>query len=87
MDARALLCGEEQAEAPTVLGARQQAVPRRHPRDDVAHAAPVVEAPVQQLQLGRAWLEGEEAEGGDERSAAVRRSRYHELSSVSDHAA
>ena len=38
-------------------------------------------------RLGCARLEGEEAEGGGERGAAVRRSRYHGLSSVSDHAA
>jgi len=45
----------------------------RHPGDDVADAAPGVEAAVQQLQLGRARLEGEEAEGGAERGAAVGR--------------
>ena len=37
-----------------------------HPYNDVAHAAPVVEAPVQELQLRCARLEGEEAEGGAE---------------------
>jgi len=33
-------------------------------QDDVADAAPVVEAPVEELQLRRARLEGEETEGG-----------------------
>ena len=32
-------------------------------------------------------LEAEQAEDGGERGAVVRRSRYHGLSSVSDHAA
>ena len=45
----------------------------RHPGDDVADTAPVVEAPVEELQLRRARLEGEEAEGGAERGAAVGR--------------
>jgi len=42
---------------------------------------------MQELQLRRARLEGEEAEGGGERGAVVRRSQYHGLNSVSDHAA
>ena len=42
----------------------------RHPGDDVADTAPVVEAPVEELQLRRARLEGEEAEGGAEQGMA-----------------
>jgi hypothetical protein len=45
----------------------------RHAGDDVAEAAPVIEAAVQQVQLRRVRLEGEEAEGGGERGAAVGR--------------
>src|SRR5439155_1739287 len=43
----------------------------RHPGDDVTDPAPAVEAAVQELQLGRARLEGEGAEGGCERGAAI----------------
>jgi len=40
-----------------------------HPRDDVPDAAPVIDAAVQELELRRARLEGEEVEGGAEQSA------------------
>src|SRR5205814_6494651 len=43
-----------------------------HPHDDVADAAPVVSPAMEELELRHAWLEGEEAEGGDERRAAGR---------------
>ena len=40
-----------------------------HAHHDVARTAPVVEAAVQELELRRARLEGEEVEGGAEQSA------------------
>jgi len=43
----------------------------RHAGHDVAHAAPVVEAAVQELQLRRARLESEKAESDRERGATV----------------
>ena len=52
-----------------IAGAHLEALPL-HARHDVADAAPVVEAAVQELQLRRARLEGEEAERGGERGAA-----------------
>jgi len=42
-----------------------------HPDDDVADAAPVVEAAVQELELGLARLEGEKAEGDAEPSGCL----------------
>src|SRR2546422_8936221 len=55
-----------------VTEAHLVAVPR-HPGHAVAEAAPRVEAAVQELELRRARLEGEEAEGGAKDSGAMLR--------------